>query len=48
MWVELILSVLMIGLGIVLIVGVNHVRNSLPLQIMQWPKLLLSDYSLIF
>jgi len=35
MWVELILSVLLIGLGIVLIVGVNHVRNSLPLQIMQ-------------
>ena len=33
MWVELVLSVLLIPLGICLLVGINHVCNSLLLQL---------------
>jgi len=29
MWVELVISVAMIGLGVCLIIGINHVRKSL-------------------
>jgi len=36
MWVELVISVIMIGLGVCLIIGINHVRYCLFPYVMKW------------
>jgi len=40
MWVELVISVLLIGLGVCLLVGINYVCKNLLLQLTKWQKLL--------
>jgi len=43
MWVELLLSVLMIGLGVCLIIGINHVCYSLLPYVVNWWKLFVQN-----